>query len=373
MLKKVAIIHFQPIEKYPPVMNFINTINELDNTNCTIYTTNNYGNKNWFKADKIFINRVGGSIKDNSLSRYWFYVKFNVITFFSLLLKKPTIVVGFETYSMLPITFYKKLFSKTKVHIHYHEYLSPQEIKKSSLYFKGLHNLEKKLFITCESISHTNDDRMKLFIKEYPFINPSKGIIAPNLPPSNWYDYAKSNKKENTTGITRLVHFGALSLETMYVEKVVEWVLAQRGLFTLDFYTDNITADARKLIEGLQNSPVRLHESVNYFDLPKFLIHYDIGLTLYNGHIPNYVYNVPNKVLEYLSCGLRVWYSSELISTQKFINENKILGCKSIDFTIVESLQTELFEKLRIFNTNGTFETLLHAPNELVIKLTDLK
>lgn len=358
-MNKIAIVHFQPLEKYPPVMNVINSISELENTNCRIYTTNNNGNKNWFASNKIQINRIG-TIKNNSYSRYWSYFKFNSCTFFSLLIQKPNAVAAFETYSVLPIYLYKKLFFKTKVHIHYHEYTSPEEIKSSSYYYKVLHALEKKLFIACESISHTNKDRMQLFLKEYPFINPSKGIVAPNLPPSNWYDYAKSNKKENTTRIVRLVHVGALSLDTMHVEKMVEWVLAQKGLLTLDFYTDNITADARKLIEGLQNSTIRLHNSINYFDLPKVLIHYDIGLTLYNGHIPNYVYNVPNKVYEYLACGLGVWYSSELISTQKFINENKILGCKSIDFKEVETLQLNLDDIFYSFNTNNTFVSLLN-------------
>jgi hypothetical protein len=40
--------------------------------------------------------------------------------------------------------------------------------------------------------------------------------------------------------------------------------------------------------------------------LPEELIKHDIGLVLYKGHIPNYVYNVPNKVFEYLDCGLSV-------------------------------------------------------------------
>ena len=371
-MDKIAIVHFHPLEKYPPVMNVINSISELENTNCIIYTTKNIGNKNWFSVDIIQINRVG-AIKNNFISRYWCYLKFNLITIFSLLIKRPNVVVAYETFSLFPIFFYKKLFLKTKVYVHYHEYISPEEITNSSLYFKGLHALEKKLFMTCKSISHTNEDRMQLFLKEYPFINPSKGIITPNLPPSNWYEYSKSNKKENTTGITRLVHVGALSLETMYVEKVVKWVIAQRGLFTLDFYTDNCTESARKYISGLNSNHIQLLDGIHYYELPKVLITYDIGLTLYNGHIPNYVYNVPNKVLEYLACGLGVWYSNELISTQKFISENKILGCKSIDFTLVDALQTNSFEKLRIFNTNVSFETLLHAPNELVIKLTGLK
>lgn len=56
---------------------------------------------------------------------------------------------------------------------------------------------------------------------------------------------------------------------------------------------------------------------IDYYELPKELIKYDIGLVLYKGHIPNYIYNVPNKVYEYLACGLQVWYSKDLLTTDK--------------------------------------------------------
>ena len=368
-MDKIAIVHFQPLEKYPPVMNIINNISELENTYCTIYSTNNYRNKNWFSVDKIFINRIGGALKDNSISRYWCYIKFNVFTFFSLLIKNPNVVIGFETYSVLPIILYKKLFSKTKVHIHYHEYTSLQEIKKSSLYFKGLHTLEKKLFSNCESISHTNEDRMQLFLKDYPFINKSKGIIAPNLPPSNWYDFAKSKKKENTTGIVRLVHVGALSLDTMYVKEIVEWVISQKGLFTLDFYSSNCPENSRKFIENLQNNNIKLFNSINYFELPKTLINYDIGITLYNGFSPNHVYSVPNKVIEYLACGIKVWYSKDLINKRKFIDEYKMLGCSSVDFNNLTNLKIDSDLKLNFFNRNDSLELFLNNSNNYLIKL----
>ena len=352
-------------------MNFINTIDEMDSVKSEVFTTF-VKNGIWFSKRNTKIHRVSKQ-HSTSLGRYWGYLKFNFGSFLQLVVYRPSTIFVFETYSIFPAYLYKTLLPRTKVHIHYHEYTSPQEIKNSSLYFKGLHGLEKKLFRTCESLSHTNEDRMELFLKDYPFINPSKGIIAPNIPPSNWYDFSQNNKKENTSGITRLVHVGALSLETMHIEKIVEWVIAQKGLFTLDFYTDNITDDARKFIEGLQNSYIQLHHSINYFELPKVLIHYDIGLTLYNGHIPNYVFNVPNKVLEYLACGLGVWYPNELISTKKFVLEHEILGCSSIDYITPEALQMESSDNLNFFNKNQSFETLLNAPNKLLIKLIGLK
>ena len=154
MLKKVAIIHFQPLEKYPPVMNFINTIDEMDSVKSEVFTTF-VKNGIWFSKRNTKIHRVSKQ-HSTSLGRYWGYLKFNFGSFLQLVVYRPSTIFVFETYSIFPAYLYKTLLPRTKVHIHYHEYTSPQEIKNSSLYFKGLHALEKKLFRTCESISHTN-------------------------------------------------------------------------------------------------------------------------------------------------------------------------------------------------------------------------
>lgn len=347
-------------------MNFIHTIGELDSVKNEVFTTF-IKNGVWFSKKNTTIHRVSKQ-QTTSLGRYWGYLKFNFRSFLQLVVFRPSVIFVFETYSIFPAYFYKILSPKTKVHVHYHEYTSPQEIKNSSLYFKGLHALEKKLFRTCNYISHTNEDRVELFLKDYPFVKEAKLVVAPNIPPSCWYEFSQINKKENTSGITKLVHVGALSLETMYVEKMVEWVIAQKGLFTLDFYTDNSTDDARKFIEGLHNNHIQLHDSINYFELPKVLLHYDIGLTLYNGYIPNHVYSVPNKVLEYLACGLGVWYPNELISTKKFIKEYSIKKCKSINFQNNEIVHLNLNENLNFFNINQSFDPLLNSINN-VLKL----
>ena len=175
-MNKIAIIHFQPIEKYPPAMNMINDICKLENINCTVYTTKNK-NKNWFTADKINIKRVALQYQ-KSMLRYWCYIQFNFITFFSLLIEQPNIIIAYETYSLLPVYFYKKLFINSKIFIHYHEYISQNEIKNSSFYFKILHFFEKKLFLNSEFISQTNEDRLKLFLNDYPNIIKNNALPA---------------------------------------------------------------------------------------------------------------------------------------------------------------------------------------------------
>lgn len=296
-------------------MNVINSICELEPVSCTVYTTKHKTN-NWFAAKNSNIKRVA-SQHQNSLLRYWCYIQFNSTTFLSLIFEQPKIIIAYETYSVVPVYFYKKLFPITKVHLHYHEYTSPDEINNGSLYFKFLHFIEKKLFSKRPSVSQTNDDRMNLFLKEYPNIAVAKTMIIPNLPPNSWRKFALLHNKHQEDEVIKLVHVGAIGLDTMYVKEMVAWVIAQNGKYTLDFYTSNISSEAKVVFDSMQNNYIRLLGPINYFALPQVLIQYHVGITLYNGHIPNYIYNVPNKVYEYLACGLEVWYSKDLVSTDK--------------------------------------------------------
>ena len=363
-MTKIAVVHFQPIEEYPPVMNFINSIAEEQNIDCKVYTLNDKV-KNWFALKTCQIFRIG-SPSLIPFKRYWGYFIFNLITFLKLILTRPQIVIAYETYSIIPVFLYKKLYSQSKIFIHYHEYISPNEIKNSSSYYNFIHFFEKKLFTTCDFISQTNSDRLELFLVNNPTIEKSKTFAAPNMPPNNWHQFAIDNNKINDTGVVKLVHVGALGLESMYVKEMIDWVSSQNGKYSIDFYTSNISAEAKKLFANVQNEYVKLLGPKNYFELPKILIKYDIGVTLYNGHIPNYVYNVPNKVFEYLACGLNVWYSSELISTQKFVEQNDIKGCQKIDFLNFNIQQGATFNT---FNENGFFEKTTNTLKEKVLAL----
>ena len=325
MNKKIAIVHFHPLEKYPPVMNLIIDIKSLGIFQVLVFSINN-GNKfgNWFNFENAKIFRFG-RIHGNKILRYCTYLQFNILAIIVLLLIKPKVLFAFESYSIIPVYIYKKLFPKTILFVHYHEYTSLEEVKNSSIYLKFLNSIEKRLFLSCDWVSQTNEDRLNLFLNDNPSIKYERSFFAPNLPPTDWYSYAIKAESEIKKHPYKMVHVGALSLETMYLSDIVDWVIAQDGQFILDFYTDNITDDALNYLMMINSKYVNLFESINYFKLPEVLINYDVGLTIYKGFIPNYIYNVPNKVYEYLACGLQVWYSKDLITTDSLnINSNDI-------------------------------------------------
>lgn len=358
--KKIAIIHFSPIEKYPPVLNDINTIDKLNpNYFCKVFTS--YTKNKWFQTKKVKLIRIGFDVSENNdLIRYLQYFWFNIYAFYQLVLFKPDKIIGYETLSVQPIFLYSLINRNFSKHLHYHEYISKPEILKASKYFKFLHSLESKLWKDPSvKISHTNEDRRSLYLNDFPFVKFNQVEVYPNFPPENWYSNSKQSK--NSQGIDkhpiRFIHVGALGIDSMYVLEIVNWIISHKGKFELDFYITNTTSETKTYLDYITkiHKFIRVKNPIQYYDLPKILINYDVGLVLYKGNIPNHTFSVPNKVFEYLACGLEVWYSNKLISTSKFVEKEKIQRCFQTNFEELDNLQRK---HISLFNDNIFFERL---------------
>lgn len=214
--------------------------------------------------------------------------------------------------------------------IHYHEFESKAERQSASDYSKFLYFLEKRLFLNAIWVSQTNIDRKQKFQKSYPQLCEKQLRVFPNYPSKNWGETLKNKKTENSE-IVKFIHVGSLGNKTTYISEFVEWIQMQNGRATLTMVSQNIENFVRDLVD--KNQWITLIENVPYQELPKVINEYHVGVVLYKGHIPNFVYNVPNKVNEYLACGLNVWYSDVLISTQTFAEENPLYPLFSVDFS----------------------------------------
>jgi hypothetical protein len=154
---------------------------------------------------------------------------------------------------------------------------------------------------------------------------------------------------------------GALGMHTTFIKELAEWIQEQRGKYSLDIYTDNIEPEVSAFLQNLNSSFIQLKTSIFYFDLPELLAQYDIGVVLYTGHIPNYMYNVPNKIMEYLVCGLGVVYSKELVSTSLFQEKFGLMQMKAIDF---KKINNSTFT-LSMNNSIKNFEEIKNSTNLL--------
>jgi hypothetical protein len=334
MSNKIAILHFNIIEKYPPVMNFIfDALEENPSLKILVFTTKNTTSYTTPHFPNTKIYRFG-TISSNPVKRYAYYVWFNLMSSVVLFINSVDKTTVFETLSIFPLWLGSRILKSKIGHIHFHEYVSEPERHSSSAYMKFLFKLEDHL-LKKYSCSQTNEDRKRLFLIDKPFLKPEMVEVRPNMPPKSWWNQYGQFKKKSTDEKIKLVYVGACDNQTMYVKEVLDWVAANPKHLELTIISQQLDNQTRDLIVGYNTAAIKVKAPIDYYELPKELVKYDVGLVLYKGHIPNYVYNVPNKVYEYLACGLSVLTSSKLTSTVN-LNHKKI---SAVDFS---NLQDEI-------------------------------
>ncbi len=293
----------------------------------------------WFVNSNSEVLRIGkayGSV----INRYLCYLQFAIIGFWKILKFKPRAILLYESYSVLPVFLYCIIFPKVNLLVHYHEFESKTEKQCASVYSKFLYFIEKRLLLKAIWVSQTNSERKQKFQKLYTQLDERQVRVFPNFPSKKWVEKGTNRKTENLE-IQKFIHVGSLGIETTYINEFVDWIQAQNGRATLTVVSQNLEHEVIDLIS--QKHWVTLIRNIPYQELPEVIVEHDIGVVLYTGHVPNFIYNVPNKVNEYLACGLNVWYSDVLISTQIFAEENPKYPLYSVDFSKGEDLVTPEF------------------------------
>lgn len=312
---KIFIVHFQPLEKYPPVLNMLRHLAAVKTHGLNIHAISTAaGNgKKLLKVDGITIHRVCKWRNGMSrIDRLLLYVQFQVRALALLRMNKPENVLYYETLSAGAPILYKNWFNrKSKLYIHYHEYTSPAEYKQGMFVARWLHWLEKRIYKKAVWVSHTNLQRAKLFAEDIGSAAPAEVQAIPNYPPRKWKQVSASitSPKSNRIGF---VYVGALSLDTMHLVSFANFIAGNPLKYYWDIYSDNFSPEVISFFERHNAPNIFFRGGVEYDDLPSILPHYDIGVILYKGHIPNYIYNAPNKLFEYLTAGLDAWFPREM-------------------------------------------------------------
>ncbi|MBS1557208.1 MAG: hypothetical protein JST69_00660 [Bacteroidetes bacterium] len=343
-MKNIVIVHFAPLELYPPVQNLLKELAKKEmRSSILVITTRpiDVGSNNLFAVNSkaVTIIRLGASgRKDNRLRRYMGYLYFYTACLMLLCWYRPKRILYFETLSSWPVYFFKRFLKRnTEILIHYHEYTSPMEYQDGMWLSSFFHRRERWLYSRSIWVSHTNRQRMDFFVNDIKPISIPNPQILPNYPPQSWFIMPK----EKVALPMKIIYVGALSLDTMFTREFAQWVLSWQGKVIWDIYSSNYAANARQYLEGLGSEFIHFYEGVNYDQLPSLLRKYDVGVILYNGHIPNYVYNAPNKLFEYLACGLDIWFPDVLKSSLPLVTTQTYPQVVALDFKTIPKVDPE--------------------------------
>lgn len=322
-MRLLAFFHYNPIELFPPAQNLIRFLSKQGKFRIQIYTTYPPERIELFKTDELKDVRIVRVGKDNSASTLWVrlftYARFHVVSLSSVLRFRPQLIMYVESFSaVIPLLLKQYIRRKAGLFIHYHEYMSPEDYSRSAI-LKFIYRWEKRMLSKAEWVSHTNKDRMSLFLKDVGLEDDRvRSQIMPNYPPESWAGkYHKSAWAPGT--FLKLVYVGAVGQEGLYFREVFQWVSSMGGRCILDVYSNQSVDELEDLVKREHFQYISFKPPVPYLQLPQVLINYDIGLILYKDGELNFRYNAPNKLFEYLNAGLDVWFPGHMLGVLPYI------------------------------------------------------
>lgn len=348
---KLFVIHYYPIEYFPPVINLLTTLH--NKASLTVVSTQKSNSLTEFSDEHIPVYRpIKEDRKASSLLRLIKYCFFVSVSLWRLIREKPDVILYYESISALAPYLYKRFWRRAvKVCVHYHEYMTKDEYDRPGMKISKYNHKRETSFLYkhISWISQTNIKRIELFLKDYPFVASSVCHVLPNYPPRLWHEKIKKHSNDN---VIRCVYIGSLSLTNTFIEEFCTWVSQQNGHVLFDIFSFNFHSDVKAFITSLHSPYISFNtRGVAYSQIPEVLKKYDVGVLLYKAYSPNVEYCEPNKFYEYLICGLDVWYPKEMTLLREMDKTSFSPRITMLDFNAMEKY-SPLIDRMVVDNTN---------------------
>lgn len=344
--RRVAIVHALPLELYPPVTNLLDCLGTHGGLACEVFTSHNRAGRPAYVSRHARIHRFP-SLRTGAgpLARLWTPLRFTLGTTRALIRFRPDAILYYEPHSAMPVFLYSRYVDPgARLLIHHHEYYEPDQFENPGMRIvKASHRLElTHLFRKADWVSQTNIDRVALMQRDCPFLDPAVVHALPNYPPREWALRVAETPRPGRPPL-RCVHIGSVSLEDSYVREMCAWIATRQGAVTMDVYDYKIPARTRRFLASAEERGwVRCFDTgVAYPDLPRVLAEYHVGLVLHRGNTINYAYNTPNKLFEYLACGLDVWCPVDMPGVRTYLRRHAPPRVTALDFSRMGEFDVE--------------------------------
>ena len=355
------ILHFRPIENYPPVQNFIKEVIDSDaDLTWSCISTNGKLKPIAYLGCNIF--RFGSS-DSGKLSLWWTYLWYNFSVIIKLLIYRPNRLFYYESLSAFPAYLYKTfIHKKVKLYIHYHEYTSPFEYQNVSLIERYFHTLEKLIYKKADWISHTNKVRLdKFLLDEGLAFNRKVHHFLPNYPSKKW---AVLNKERKQNEPLKLVYVGySLTEAGSYLLELIDFLVQSESEIIFSIYCLKKNEFIHNIKGTKKSLRIEIFDELTYAEIPSILSKHHVGLILYKAKTSNYIHNAPNKLFEYLSCGLDVWYPAEMQGIYEY-DTNKSPVVKRLNFSKLSDYQLN-----DILRTSKEIEEFPYCAEEVYVSV----
>ncbi len=349
---RIAYVHVLPLEYYPPAINTLELLAREAGWEVRAWSSRNLRDSSEWSSPRVHVERPALNAPGALLPfRITGYLNWHFPTARDIARWKPHVVMSVEPHSALATWMYYRMFSGgARLFIHHHEYYAAADFSSEGMrLLRATRKLERNdLWRRAEWISQTNVHRLRLLRESTPAISEHVGHVYPNYPPLEWGNRAKRARRPRDDSRIRFLYLGSASLEDAFIAEAAEWIASRPDETSLHVVGNNIASDVWAKLRSLGASNITLDDNGwNYDAIPEHLADFDIGLILYRGNTQNFIYNVPNKAIEYLAGELEVWYPREMRGLADFHASHPDLRMREMNFSGLPTQLPALSPKLR--------------------------
>ena len=323
--RRFLIAHFHPVELYPPCLNMIETFVLNDFLGVLVSSSQAEPRRNYDLGSQVRSVRIRSySIPPSRVASVRSDLDFALNVRLELISGDFDIFLLYEAvgfYLAIPRFWSKKLF----VALHFHEYRSKKESKKSSRFERLADNWSASNLRRANWVSQATELRSEAYSKEHRVqVNTLHNF--PSFRPVGKMRYRRDIGQTQI----RIVFLGTLDLDHPVLEKMRECVSYSKSMeMTL---IGSIKDD--KIPSSWMSPQFHFAGRIHYNEILEKLNEFDIGVIHYAAHSENFRLGVPNKFFEYQYAQLPVLYDVSMQGIEHFSKSNHYWGfcSEAIDF-----------------------------------------
>ncbi len=330
-------MHVLPLEYYPPAINLLELMAKRPRWEVRAWTSANRRRMPKWTNSRVVVSRLAHPAANIPVGlRMPGYLAWHLRSAAAIARWNPRAVIAVEPHSALAAWIYFTVFrGSAALFIHHHEYYSREDLAAGGMRFlRATVALERRdLFPRATWVSQTNEDRLHLLQAWNDGISDGAAKVFPNFPPAKWVRRVSALASPRPSATFRLVYVGSASFQDTFVREICIWARDRQSTVSLHICGNNVEESVWSWVQALGALNITCDRSgVAYDALPDLLRQFDAGLVLYKGNTVNFVHNVPNKAIEYLACGLEVWYPPQMKSMKSFHQRFPEYRFREIDF-----------------------------------------
>ncbi len=253
---------------------------------------------------------------------FLFYASYNLRLFFFLLFRKYDLYVSNDLDTLLPNYLVSRLKGKPLVYDSHEYFTGVPEIQDRPLVKAVWTRLERWIFPKLKNVVTVNDSIARLYRHQYQ----KQVKVVRNISDSRLPDRVKSRKE---LGLPQdayiLINQGAgINVDRGMEEALLALQELPSDVILLIVGNGDALPGLKKMAGELSlEDRVLFIPKQPYLEMLQYTLNADCGLSLDKANSPNYEFSLPNKIFDYIKCGLPL-VVSDVVEVQKVVRKYEI-------------------------------------------------